>query len=426
MKRLAVMCLACMSLLAVPARTVSTGTVVANPGATVSVPVNVDDVADVGAAVFVVGYDPTIVVCLGVDAGEAVEAKSLTYLDSGSGRICAIVSGFRQRQGNVMRLRFSLRDGTQGLFSDVTLQDVQLGASDGVTDLSASNPLKVVNGMIRVQPCDAKTARLEEPFVVHAKTELRSLVLGAGDGLGASADGEGIVVSESVASQGAIPVEPPLGGWRTGSYALLTTPTQGLSFELKAATNVLFRTTNDARGVTYWADVTIEGQVEIAHEDGLLSTAALAQVRTALADELAEHPEVTSVVVKGAAALVPVVVDLGIAPLFEVQGTQAVATYMEPTLRITEFNPETGRVRIRVTPGAGNSIRSTLTTGCIHVYGTSDLTRRMQYIPGTGFDLTPYLREETKGEANLSVSLGTHTFIKIKAETTNKHQGEIE
>ena len=147
---------------------------------------------------------------------------------------------------------------------------------------------------------------------------------------------------------------------------------------------------------------------------------------TALADELAEHPEVTSVVVKGAAALVPVVVDLGIAPLFEVQGTRAVATYMEPTLRITEFNPETGRVRIRVTPGAGNSIRSTLTTGCIHVYGTSDLTRRMQYIPGTGFDLTPYLREETKGEANLSVSLGTHTFIKIKAETTNKHQGEIE
>ena len=42
--------LACLLVGAARGRMVTTGTVVANPGATVSVPVTVDDIADVGAA----------------------------------------------------------------------------------------------------------------------------------------------------------------------------------------------------------------------------------------------------------------------------------------------------------------------------------------------------------------------------------------
>ena len=81
------------------------------------------------------------------------------------------------------------------------------------------------------------------------------------------------------------------------------------------------------------------------------------------------------------------------------------------------MGPKTGRVRIKVSPGEGNHIRSALVTGCIHVYGTSDLSEKMRYISGTAFDLTPYLRSDTKGEADLTVSLGSYTFIKVKAES---------
>ena len=44
----------------------------------------------------------------------------------------------------------------------------------------------------------------------------------------------------------------------------------------------------------------------------------------------------------------------------------------------------------------------------------------------TAFDLTPYLRSDTKGEADLTVSLGSYTFIKVKAESITKQEGEIE
>lgn len=160
--------------------------------------------------------------------------------------------------------------------------------------------------------------------------------------------------------------------------------------------------------------------------EGTLDRATAAQVRTALADELVAHPNVKTVTVKGDLSIVPLAVDLGIAPQFDILGTEAMATYAAPTLAIVAFDPRTGLVRIRVTPGGGNAIRAPLVTGCIHVYGTDDLSRRMQYLARTRFDLTPYLKDGTRGEADLTVALGSHTFIKVKAETTTKQEGEEE
>ena len=59
-----------------------------------------------------------------------------------------------------------------------------------------------------------------------------------------------------------------------------------------------------------------------------------------------------------------------------------------------------------------STARAPLATGCVHVYGTSDLGEKMRYISGTAFDLAPYLKDVTKGEADLTVALGSHTFIK--------------
>lgn len=413
---------------AAEARTVSAGTLVANPGATVSVPVAVDGLADVGAAVVTVGYDPTVAVCLGVEAGAAADPQDLTYVDTESGRICVILSGFAQEAtgGEIFRIRFSVRDGTAGLFSDVTLLDVQLGAKDGVTDLSAADPLAVVNGMVRSLAADAAAARLEEAFRVAPQTALGSLALGADDGLTADADGRPVRVAGAVTAAGPVPVDAPLGGWQTGTYALLQTPTAGLSFALADAPDATVRAETANGLVTYCAYVTVAGSAEIVAETGTLSAATRARVKALLADALAAHPDVMTVKVKGDAALIPVAADLGIAPRLDVLGTSATATYATPTLRIVAFEPQTGRVRIRVTPGEGNAIRAPLATGCVHVYGTRDLSQKMRYLSGTTFDLTPYLRDATRGEAGLTVALGSCTFIKVKAETTTKQEGEEE
>ena len=426
--------------MAAGARTVSTGTVVANPGATVSVPVTADDLSGVAAAVVVVSYDPTILVGLGVDAGSAADAEKMTYIDSGSGRIVAVLSGFDKGNGTLgttssaelFRIRFSVRDGTQGLFSDVTLSDVQLGAADGVSDLSAANPLSTANGMVRVMAADASVSKLEGAFTVWPGTALGALSLGVGDGIMA---GESpIRIAGAVAADGEVRVAAPAGGWYTGRHALLATPTEDLAFELENDGNTRRAgppswtvSATRANGITtYYADVVVEGELSVALECGDLSTVTIAQIREQCESALAGHTEVTRIVVRGDAAEIPVIADLGIAPQLDILGTDATATYSTPTLTITDFNPQTGMVRIKVTPGEGNSIRSAMATGCIHVYGTSDLAEKMRYISGTAFDLSPYLKAETKGEAELTVSLGSHMFIKVKAETIIPKEGEEE
>ena len=391
----------------VEARTITAGTLVANPGMTVSVPVTVDDLSDVGAAVVTVGYDSTVVVCLGVEAGAASEAKNMSYVDTGSGQICVIFSGFSKAamSGEIFRIKFSVRSGTAGLFSDVTLLNAQFAATDGVTDLAASNPLTVVNGMVRSSAADASISRLEAAFRVAPQTSLATLTLADGDRLVADADGEPIRVSGTVTAAGVIPVDTPLGGWQTLSYALLSTPTEGLSFALADAANATIRVETADGLTTYYADVTVDGSVEIVAEEGTLSAATRSQVKALLA---------------------AIAADLGIAPKFEVLGTTATANYETPTLKIIVFEPQTGLVRIKVTPGEGNTIRAPLATGCVHVYGTKNLSQKMRYISGTAFDLTPYLKDATRGEADLTVALGSHTFIKVKVETTIKQEGEEE
>ena len=419
-------------------RTVSTGTVVANPGATVSVPVTVDDFSGASAAVVTVDYDSTVLVCLGVDAGAAADAEKMTYLDSGNGRVAAVFSGFAgdggamgsSRPTELMRIRFSVRDGTQGLYSDVTLADVQFGATDGVSDLSVSNPLTIVNGMVRVMSSASDVTRLEEAFSVWPGTLLKSLALGSGDGIKAGT--AAVRVADAVTAAGAVRVEEPLGGWQTGRYTLLATQTGGLAFVLGDAqgaarpTEMTVVESREAGVSMYYADVVVEGSVEVVAEGWELDFDTAAQVREACAAAIKANPSVTRVVARGDSEVVPVAVDLGIAPNIAVAGAEISATYATPTLRITEFDPKTGRVRIKVTPGEGNAIRSALATGCIHVYGTADLAEKMRYISGTAFDLTPYLGDATKGEADLTVSMGTHTFIKVKAEKGVKAEGDLE
>ena len=67
-----------------------------------------------------------------------------------------------------------------------------------------------------------------------------------------------------------------------------------------------------------------------------------------------------------------------------------------------------------MTPGEGNQIVANINTGYVHVYGTDDLSQAMTLIKQVGFDMTTYLKPETKGEGTLTVTLGTHTFLRVQ------------
>ena len=130
----------------------------------------------------------------------------------------------------------------------------------------------------------------------------------------------------------------------------------------------------------------------------------------------------------GPAGSVSLIADMGISPAFgavDEMGT-LMLTYTMPKLEITAFDPQTGAVRFKVTPGEGNQIVSEIATGYIHVYGTGNLCEKMKYISKVGFDLTPYLKADTKGEGVLNVTLGTHTFLTIKIETAMHEEGDVE
>ena len=408
------------------ARTVAVDTYVCNPGQVVSVNVTVDDLSDVGAATFSINYDSTIVVCLGVDAGEAINGAKMTYADTGAGQIVLVVPEFTAVKGVVARVRLLAREGTQGQFSDVTVASADFGAKDGVTDLATVNPIQVKNGMIRVVDSLASVSRLEAAFTVWPKTTVRELTLDQGDCIQASDGGEGIQVSQSVSASGAIPVRAPLYGWQTGRYTLMTTPTKNLQFSLGDDIDAVISSETINGMTSYYADVTVEGSLEVVPETGSLEAETIAAIRASLSSGLVAYPNVKRVVVKGEGAKIPVIVDLGIVPDIAVAGDTATVAYKSPSLTIVAFNPKTGIVRIKVTPGEGNSIRSQLVTGCIHVYGTNDLLKKMWYVSKVSIDVSNYLREGTKGEADLTVTMGTHTFLKVKAETQIKNEGDTE
>lgn len=408
------------------ARTVAVDTYVCNPGQVVSVNLTVDELSDVGAATFSINYDPTIVACLGVDADEAINGAKMTYADTGAGQIVLVVPEFTAVKGVVARVRLLAREGTQGQFSDVTVASADFGAKDGVTDLATVNPIQVKNGMIRVVDSLASVSRLESAFTVWPKTKVRELTLALGDSIQAADDGEGGQVSQSVSATGAIPVRAPLYGWQTGRYTLMTTPTKNLRFSLGDDIDAVISSETINGMTSYYADVTVEGSLEIVPEIGSLEAGTIAAIRASLSSGLAAYPTVKRVVVKGEGAKIPVIVDLGIVPNIAVAGDTATVEYKSPSLTIVAFNPKTGIVRIKVTPGEGNSIRSQLVTGCLHVYGTDDLLKKMRYISQVSIDVSNYLREGTKGEADLTVTMGTHTFLKVKAETQIKNEGEIE
>ena len=398
---------------------VSVGTYVANPGKTVTVPVALDSAAGLSYAGATIVYDPQVLVVTKVEAGSLKAVMPEDFVTTGTnGTVSVSIFGSTETNviagaGAIADITFAVREGAAGRYSDITVTGVDIGEKTGVKDVTAGNALSVVHGMVRVMSTDANVERLEGAQTVAADTKLGSLALMEGDAIQASDAQTPVVVSGAVSGVSVIPVAAPVNGWAGGRYALLSTPTAGLSFALAGVEDAVFSQDTANGVITYYATVSIDCEVPVVCEGETLSAGAQNQIRELLGDMLKGASEVR---VTGPKGLVALIADMGIAPNCTRNGTVIDAVYAMPEIKITSFDPSTGAVRIKVTPGENNTIVSEIATGYLHVYGTDDLSKAMTRIEKVGYDLTPYLKDATKGEAVLSVSLGTHTFLKVKVE----------
>ena len=402
----------------------------ANPGRVVEVPVRVATASEVAYAAVELKYDPQVVVCTRVDAGE-LGGEFAEMIDD-AGKLTVRVN-FDDAQkgvtGVLAKVALVVRDGTAGQFSDLAVTRVSAGDASGVRDIFVADPVKISNGMVRSVAATADVKRFESAFCVASATSLASLTLADGDAI--QAGGAAVTVSGAVVASGAIAVAAPTYGWTSAKYALLTTPTTGLSFALEGLDSATI-TSETANGLTtYYATVAIAGEGEIVCAAETLDATTKSQIRNYAAAAIAkldltkdanaaiktafESGKTITVKSPSGGASVALISDMGLAPAFAVDETGALTmTYATPTLTITSFDPATGKVGIKVTPGEGNLIVANINTGYVHVYGTDDLSKAMTLIEQVGFDMTPYLKEETKGEGTLTVTLGTHTFLKVQ------------
>lgn len=437
LRQMAVAAVLCLTSLALRAYEVSVGTVVANPRRRVAVPVRFDTVRGASYAGVKVTYDPQVLVFLKAQEGALTQTLSDDYVVWGDEKGGAVsVTAFAKNDvsedvgGLLTTLIFEVREGTEGLYSDLAVADVQVGERTGVKDLTIDNPIRTKGGMVRVMATTASVTRLENEQVIGADVTLGAVDFKAGDGIQASGNQTPVVISGTVTVESSIAVLPPVDGWASGRYELLKTSATGLTLVLTDAPEGTTLGCATADGVTtYFADVTVAGEIEVVCEDEALSAAAKSQIRQSMEAAGVALAGVKRIAVKGPEGSVAVIADLGIAPAaagaVDATGTLNV-TYSMPTVAITAFDPQTGGVKIKVVPGAGNRIVSELATGYVHVYGTSNLAEKMKYISKVGFDLTPYLKPDTKGEAVLQVELGTHTFLKVRVESVEKAEGATE
>ena len=428
---------------------VSVPTMVANPGQRVAVPIKFDTVCGVSHVGVRVAYDPQVLVFMKAVEGDLTKILSDDYVVAGDEREGVVsVAAFARENvrsdvgGALATLVFAVRDGTQGHYSDVTITRVKLGDETGVRDITVGNPIRTINGMVRVMPKDATVARLEGAQTICPDSEFASLVMKIGDGIQASDKQTGVRVSGEVIAEGPVTVEEPLNGWTSGRYVLLSARTTGLQFSLQnlnSASMVCGFETKDGM-TTYYADLTVAEEIPVLCDDEALTPGAMNQIRANACLSFEGKTDSVSlsrksmwesakkIAVEGPKGSVGIIADMGIAPAFvglDETGTLHLS-YAMPSLAITSFSPETGAVRFKVTPGEGNQIVSELATGYLHVYGSDNLGEKMRYISSVGFDLTPYLKSNTRGEGLLQVELGTYTFLKVKVEAAQKVEGQTE
>lgn len=408
------------------ARTVSLGAVVCNPGARLTVPIEVDDVTGVASVYVRVTYDPLVLALAEVRPGTLQEAFGTDFVTAAdAGSTCVLAFGRENAtsgSGSVAELVFEARPGCEGMYSDVALAEARLEERTQTADLTVAVPLEPVNGMVRAFAADGtcETRQGAATVTVAAETTLRRLTLAAGDALEASASAEPrpITVTEALAAEGTLRILPPEGGWATARYEVLRCPASTPALTLEAAEPPEAWTVTaltEGGTTTYVLETTVETEIPVLTE-AELSPADENLLRELLADRL---DGVTTIRAKGSREAILAGLDLGIVPVCSMADGTLTATFELPELRITAFDPATGTAQVRVIPAEGATITQEVRTGVLQVWATEDLGVEMKAVPDAAFNLQNYVGQGLAGvtlpEA-FRLSLGRNLFIKVVAD----------
>ncbi len=424
MKRLSVFLSALAAVAPLAAeQVVRLGNVICNSGTTLTVPLEVAGVTNAASVFAQVTYDPLVVVLTKAEPGP-LKTNFTEFVTTGAAGSVKILTfgtnNVARLDGIVANLTFAVRQGSEGLYSDLALAKVAINEKTMTVDLTVGNPLAPQRGMLRSYATDATPERLDEgAMTVAAETTLKSLALQDGDALQvAASDQEPVVVTDTLTASGALRVLPPASGWATATYNVLKSKNANLELSVVGSTNATVKTTTDGDYTLYSIETKLDRLLQILKE-GQLSLSPEKENR--LIDLLRLNPDFAGkLLVKGRQAAVDLGLDLGIKPeLTEGEDGAQVAIFELPAIEIVAFDPTAGTVRAKIVPPKGAKIvQNTITTGVIHVYGTKALSEQMHKISDIKLDLSDYAEAETAGEMTLSVQFGEHTFFKVVAGQT--------
>lgn len=424
-----------ISILAVAfiqAQTVSVGNFVCNPGARFVVPIELDDATGLAFASVTVNYDSTLLVLTDVRQGNLESIFDRDFIVTETLGSVLIITFGRQNatggKGTIAELVFQARDGSAALYSDITIADVTLREKTVTKDLTIDRPIVPKSGMLRSYAHDATcTNRLVEgSLTVAPETKLAHLSLVAGDALCVSDTQKPIEISSTLTVDGTLKLIAPENGWATATYEILKAPEAGISFDVEGLPEGSeLRETTDNGVTLYTLSVAIDNEIPISAEMNLLPADQNA-IRALLEDEL---ENVSTIEVKGSEEAVLAGIDLGIRPLTRLEDGVLTATFALPKLTVVAFDPQTGLVKMRVEPSDGGTIKGTIATGVLHLYGTETLSMPMTEVASENveIDLTAYQNESTRGEVSFVVQLGRYTFVKVvvgRTTTSSTTNGE--
>ena len=153
-----------------------------------------------------------------------------------------------------------------------------------------------------------------------------------------------------------------------------------------------------------------------------LSDSDKCRLRELLGDRLSG---VKSLTVSGPSGEVSVLAALGVAPscIVEADGS-AQAAYAAPSLVITGFDPGSGVIGFRIVPGAGDSIAAAAEAGCIHVFGSKDLSGEMGYMENAVVTAGEPRRGASAADLTATIPACGERFFAIRAETVKRSSGE--
>lgn len=409
------------------ARTVQLERVICNPGAQITVPLSLDNVQGLAVASVRVTWNPDILVLTSVEQGNLAEHFSFdfTVVDTpGSAEIISSAPANITAQvgGTLAEMNFTVREGSDALYSDLALTEVVLNEETMTQDLTVQQALTPRAGVVRSMAASADCSeRLGEgAVVVAADTVLQHLTLAAEDVVQVSDRQTPVVVNGALKTTAPITLRAPKRGWATAKYELLKTTATDVTFTLEGAPPEQYQfSTSVENGVTTYAlSVTMDDEVAILPPNGIILSPAS---QNALRELLSAHLEnITQVKVEGTQAAIEAGIDLGIVPETSAVDGILTASFALPTLAIQSFDPKNGIVKVKVVPAGNATVAKSVVTGVIHVYGSAKLGEAMTEIASTTLDLSKYLGESTRGEITVTVTLGEKTFVKVVAGKTTE------